>query len=150
MAGRGPAPTGNARQPNATRGNRSEVVVPDGDVVCPPLPTPPSWIGEEWPPSVVRWYAEWCAAEHVGSFDRTDWQRLHAIAPLVVRWWDQGQLDALKELRLHESLLGATIIDRQRGAVKKKAAKPAGQQQSADELEAKRAKREGLKKAAGG
>jgi hypothetical protein len=51
------------------------------------------------------------------GFTEVEWQRLHMLAETVERYFE-GRLDLLGEIRLNESLLGATAVDRLRARVK--------------------------------
>lgn len=60
------------------------------------------------------WFLTWATSPQATKFLATDWQRLQMLAPLVERYFMTGSVDALKELRIQESLLGATVVDRLR------------------------------------
>lgn len=61
------------------------------------------------------WYAEWAAAPMAARFAATDWTRLRmVIAPLFDRYVRLPTPGLASELRLQETLLGATPMDRQR------------------------------------
>ena len=61
-----------------------------------------------------RWYETWARSPQASRFISTDWQRLHMLAPLVDSYFASPTVTLVKELRLQESLLGATVIDRAR------------------------------------
>lgn len=65
-------------------------------------------------PPTVRWWSAWCASAQSSKFTEPTWQRLEMLVPLVDRYWSTGSVDALKEIRLNESLLGAMPADLQR------------------------------------
>lgn len=112
MAGYGPPPAENKRRRNADRYEGHEVEV-DGvsKVDAPPMPG-------RWPAAVKRWYATWCSSPQAQAFTVTDWQRLHMLAPLVAQYFSTPDRALMAEIRLNESLLGATHVDRLRARIK--------------------------------
>jgi len=82
-------------------------------------------------------------------FAEVDWDRLRfVVAPLFDRFLRSTSKELASELRLHESLLGATLMDRQRMGLRIDDTKPAVQPRSEmqaefDELLAKRMARRG-------
>lgn len=85
----------------------------DAQVVGPPpLPTAPN--GQPWPEVVQSWYSVWASSPQASQFLATDWQRLHMIAPLILEYYGSFDRAVFIEIRLNESLLGATVVDRQR------------------------------------
>lgn len=135
MAGYGPPPSENKRRRNADRYEGLQVTVSaDGKPVAPPLP-----LG--YSPDVRRWYATWCLAPQAQAFTVTDWQRLHMLAPLVQRYFETPDRALLSEIRLNESLLGATHVDRLRARIKLAEAETAGPPPDRDEIGERRRKR---------
>lgn len=118
MAGYGPPPAENRRRRNADRYDGLQVEVPaDGSAEAPPLPG-------RWPAAVTRWYAVWASSPQAQTFVATDWQRLHMLAPLVSRYFKAPDKSLMAEIRLNESLLGATHVDRLRARIKFEAEEP--------------------------
>jgi hypothetical protein len=105
MAGRGPAP----KSPDERRKPRKET-----RKALPPVVEPlgPELVGD-WPEQVVQWHATWRVAPQASQFVGTDWSRLQMLAPLVAAYF-AGDLKLMSEIRLNESLLGATEVDRRR------------------------------------
>jgi hypothetical protein len=69
-------------------------------------------------------------------FTEVDWDRLrYVVAPLFDRFLRSSSKQLAGELRLQESLLGATLMDRQRMRLRIDDTKPAAQPPS-DELQA--------------
>lgn len=111
MPGRGPAPAERKRRRNAdTYADVAATVVDDGEV-CGPEPD------EDWSASVRDWFETWRRSPQAKVFVGTDWQRLRMLAP-TVEAYVAGDLKAMTEIRLNESLLGATHADRLRNRVK--------------------------------
>jgi hypothetical protein len=88
-----------------------------------------------------HWWDRWTRSPMAATFCETDWSRLIQLAPLVEaynRMTDFSSLDELDkvasfskeakgllaEIRLNESLLGATHLDRLRGRIKIDREKP--------------------------
>ncbi|MFE6379218.1 phage terminase small subunit [Streptomyces roseolus] len=69
-------------------------------------------------PRTLNWYETWRRAPQAGAFVPTDWQRLHMLAPLVDLFFLEPSVKLLSEIRLNESLLGATHADRLRARIK--------------------------------
>lgn len=116
MAGRGPAPAD-----QKVRRNKPEPVEQlaefDGD--APGLPASYRAEGDdlelEFLPETVEWYRAWAGSPMAGKFAATDWHRLRfVIAPLVDQFHRRPAKDLAAEIRLQETLLGATALDRQR------------------------------------
>ncbi|MGW0933648.1 phage terminase small subunit [Streptomyces sp. NPDC002666] len=114
MAGNGPPPSENRRRRNKDEFEEHAVTVPaDAGVHGPELP------GDvEYGPQTIVWYETWRRAPQAGAFVGTDWQRLHMLAPLVDQYFREPSTKFLSEIRLNESLLGATHVDRMRGRIK--------------------------------
>lgn len=70
------------------------------------------------------WYEDHARSPQATRFTRTDWRRLLTIAPLVDQYHRQPNARLAGELRLQESLLGATLMDRQRMRMRVAAAGP--------------------------
>lgn len=125
MAGRGPAPTdgpklGRYQSPL----DEGAVEVPAGSFDPPKLP-----YYREYKYQTKHWWDTWLASPQVATFTGTDWQRLLMLAPLVESYYrlmgapeQRGAItNAMKlmtEIRMNESLLGATHLDRLRGRIK--------------------------------
>lgn len=140
MAGRGPAPGANPnrKDPSQRRRrnaepSREELPAEGYQGAFPPLP--PSWRtetrvtetdddGNTYP--VVKtvavrylqatrdWYETWGHSPMATKFTQTDWTRLRQLAPLVDQYERKPSKELASELRLQESLLGATVMDRAR------------------------------------
>ncbi|GAA2917027.1 hypothetical protein GCM10020221_11380 [Streptomyces thioluteus] len=67
-------------------------------------------------PEVREWWETWRESPQAESFLATDVQRLKTLVLLVQRIYEMegADLKAYAELRQQESLLGATVLDRQR------------------------------------
>lgn len=114
MAGMGPPPAEKRRRTNKDTFAESTVTVPaDAQVDAPELP---GWEG--YSTETLRWYNTWCASPQAVLFTPTDWQRLHMLAPLVDAYFAKPSTKLMAEIRLSESLLGATHVDRMRGRIK--------------------------------
>jgi hypothetical protein len=61
-----------------------------------------------------EWYETWARSPMATRFTQVDWMRLRQIAPLMDQYNRRPRKDLASELRLQESLLGATVMDRQR------------------------------------
>lgn len=79
-----------------------------------------------WPAAVKNWYETWCSSPQAQTFTVTDWQRLHMLAPLVDRYFKMPDKALMAEIRLNESLLGATHADRLRARIKVEKPPPEG------------------------
>lgn len=131
MAGHGPAPGANPnRKPAGQRRHRGKVVEFD-DLPAegyqgefPPLPAGYSvkvvtedghdFQEREFLPRTAEWYETWARSPMAVRFTSVDWMRLQDIAPLKDRYYRESSKDLAAELRLQESLFGATVLDRQR------------------------------------
>lgn len=114
MAGNGPPPSEHKRRRNADEFEEHAVTVEDdGQVHGPPLP-----FSSLYGPRTVDWYETWQRAPQAAAFTVTDWQRLHMLAPIVDAYWLEPTTKLFAEIRLNESLLGATHVDRMRGRIK--------------------------------
>ncbi|MER7833490.1 hypothetical protein [Streptomyces sp. NPDC095602] len=115
MPGNGPPPSENKRRRNKDQLADHAVSVPADDetVHGPELPYAPLY-----GPRTLDWYETWRRAPQAATFTATDWQRLHMLAPIVEAYWMQPTPKLLSEIRINESLLGATHVDRLRGRIK--------------------------------
>jgi hypothetical protein len=83
-----------------------------------------------------EWYARWARSPMATRFTEVDWDRLrYVVAPLFDRFLRSSSKELAGELRLQESLLGATLMDRQRMRLRIDDTKPAAQPPS-DQLQA--------------
>jgi hypothetical protein len=123
MAGRGPAPGANPNRKNPwerrhrVQDAEFEDLPADGyQGEFPPLPE--SYLVEDEPVDFLErtreWYATWARSPMAARFTRVDWMRLQDIAPLKDRYYRKPTSSMAGELRLQESLFGATVMDRQR------------------------------------
>ncbi|WP_329520521.1 phage terminase small subunit [Spirillospora sp. NBC_01491] len=114
MAVPGPPPAEAKRRRNADTYEGHEVTVTeDAPVDAPELP-----YAGKYSQATCDWYATWCRSPQAATFTTTDWQRLHMIAPLVNAYWVEPSTKVMAEIRLNESLLGATHVDRLRARIK--------------------------------
>lgn len=135
MAGYGPPPSENKRRRNPDRYEGLQVTISaDGKPEAPPLPP-------GYGPDVGQWYATWCSAPQAQTFTVTDWQRLHMLAPLVARYFATPDKALMAEIRLNESLLGATHVDRLRARIKLAESEPEPPVPERDEVGERRRKR---------
>lgn len=111
MPGRGPVPAEKKRRRNVdTFAENTRSVVDDGVARGPEA-------DEDWSPFVRGWWETWRRSPQAQTFVVTDWQRLRMLAPLVEAYVS-GDLKVMTEIRLNESLLGATHADRLRNRVR--------------------------------
>ncbi|GAA3223201.1 hypothetical protein [Actinocorallia longicatena] len=117
MAGAGPPPAeaGGKRRRNADVFEDQAVEVPRNSAVAKPPPLP---YARKYLQATRAWYATWAAAPQAAAWVDTDWQRLHMLAPLVDAYWRHPTKELMAEIRINESLLGATHVDRLRGRIK--------------------------------
>ena len=111
MAGHGPPP----KPAGQRQRNRPEPSV--GTAIAGVVPAPPMTKrvdGTDYPEVVATWWHTWSTSPQSAFFMATDWARLVDLAPVVEHYWAGFNLDDLKEMRLQEGLLGATITDRLR------------------------------------
>lgn len=121
MGGMGPPPAERKRHRNKDTFAEGVVTVPaDAEADAPELPGRESYSTE-----TLRWYNTWCRSPQAALFTPTDWQRLHMLAPLVQEYFAKPSTKLMAEIRLSESLLGATHLDRLRGRIKVETPKPA-------------------------
>jgi hypothetical protein len=120
VAGFGPPPSESKRRRNKDEFEDHAVTVATDDVAdSPELPG-----ADEYSARTRAWYETWRRAPQASIFTVTDWQRLHMLAPLVEEYWREPRKELLSEIRLNESLLGATHVDRMRGRIKVEPPKP--------------------------
>lgn len=119
MAGSGPPPKENRRRRNVdTYGDVQAAVSDDGSVRGPELTG-------DWSEQTVTWYEMWRRAPQAQAFLATDWMRLQMLASVVEAFFQTPDTKLLSEIRLNESLLGATHVDRLKGRIKVEAPTPA-------------------------
>lgn len=121
MAGNGPPPSERKVRRNKDPLEEQAVTVP-ADAV-PDAPELPHAV--LYGPQTRAWYETWTRAPQAAAFTVTDWQRLHMLAPLVEAYFLDPSTKLFAEIRLNESLLGATHADRLRGRIKVEQPKPA-------------------------
>jgi hypothetical protein len=125
VAGHGPPPSENKRRRNEDEfADHAITVADDGDVHGPALP-------DEYGERTAAWYETWRRAPQASAFTGTDWQRLAMLAPIVDAYWAEPSTKLLAEIRLNESLLGATHVDRMRARIKVEAPRPRAPEQPA-------------------
>lgn len=123
MAGRGPAPGANPNRKNPwerrhrVQDAEFEDLPADGYAGdYPPLPR--SYLDEgearKYLKRTREWYETWARSPMAARFTQVDWMRLQDIAPLKDRYYRKQTASLAGELRLQESLFGATVMDRQR------------------------------------
>ncbi|MEU5976378.1 hypothetical protein [Streptomyces sp. NPDC047315] len=121
MAGYGPPPSERKVRRNKDDFEEQAVtIVADDEVRGPELPHSALYC-----PRTVDWYETWRRAPQAAVFVSTDWQRLQMLAPLVDAYFLEPSTKLLAEIRLSESLLGATHVDRMRGRITVELPKPA-------------------------
>lgn len=114
MAGMGPPPAARKRRANPDTFQDHQITVSaEATADAPALPDE-----DYYTPATRRWYRTWCESPQAAAFVATDWQRLHMLAPLVEQYFDTPSTKLLSEIRLNESLLGATHVDRMRARIK--------------------------------
>ncbi|MFD9569725.1 hypothetical protein ACFWBI_07760 [Streptomyces sp. NPDC059982] len=108
MAGRGAPPKDNAVRRNK---HMEASLSGTGSNIVPPLPNAESYL-----PQVQEWWETWRHSVQAEQFLPTDVQRLKILVLLVQRIYEMegADLKAYAELRQQESLLGGTVLDRQR------------------------------------
>lgn len=114
MAGRGPAPNPDARRRNL-RPELGELGAPYSGPT-PKMPYrrhPETGRRMAWSAATKEWWDVWCTSAEANRFTGPTWQRLRMLVPLAERAF-AGDLEAIKEIRLQESLLGAMPADKLR------------------------------------
>lgn len=114
MAGFGPPPADTKRHRIPDPFGESKVTVAADEV--PDAAGLPD--ADSYSELTQHWYATWCQAPQAAVFTVTDWQRLHMLAPLVDAYFEKPSTKLLAEIRINESLLGATHVDRMRARIK--------------------------------
>lgn len=126
MAGQGPAPKDPEKRRRRNKGAEMEALPAEGYAgEFPPLPQGYTLVidteegpVEQWTeflPSTHEWYGEWARSPMAVKFTAVDWGRLRrVVAPLADKMFRRPAVSIATELRLQESLLGATVMDRQR------------------------------------
>ncbi|MFE7113927.1 hypothetical protein ACFU99_00660 [Streptomyces sp. NPDC057654] len=114
MAGRGVPPKDNPVRRNK---HASASLSGQGASIIPELED-----AERYLPQVREWWETWRYSAQAEEFLPTDVQRLKTLVLLVQRIYEMegADLKAYAELRQQESLLGATVLDRQRLRMKVK------------------------------
>jgi hypothetical protein len=80
-----------------------------------------------------EWCGRWARSPMASRFTEVDWDRLRfVVAPLFDRFLRSTSKELAGELRLQESLLGATLMDRRRMGLRVDDAKPAAQPPTSD------------------
>ncbi len=67
-----------------------------------------------WMPATRKWWDVWRRSPQAAVFEETDWQRLSMVARIHDAYVAKPSKALLEEIRMNESLLGATAADRQR------------------------------------
>ncbi|GGP72163.1 phage terminase small subunit [Streptomyces melanogenes] len=114
MAGRGVPPKTNAVRRNK---HMEAPLTGAGSSIVPELPNAHRYL-----PAVREWWETWRLSAQAEQFLPTDVQRLRMLVLLVQRIYEMegADLKAYAELRQQESLLGGTVLDRQRLRMKVK------------------------------
>lgn len=137
MAGHGPPPSEHKRRRNEDEfADHAVTVADEGEVYGPELPQ-----AALYGPQTIAWYETWRRSPQAPVFTGTDWQRLAMLAPIVDEFWAEPTTKLLAEIRLNESLLGATHVDRMRARIKVEAPRSRAPEQAAgvtDMTEARR------------
>jgi hypothetical protein len=63
-------------------------------------------------PQTREWLDSWTKTPSAQVFTSTDWNHIRMLVPLVDRYFKTNSHHLLAEIRMNESLLGATIKDR--------------------------------------
>lgn len=112
MPGHGPPPSERRRRQNKDTYSDVQATVQIDDALRGPELT------GDWLPETVQWYQTWRRAPQAAVFVDTDWQRILMLLPLVNGYFRKPHHLTLAEIRLNESLLGATHADRLRARIK--------------------------------
>jgi len=128
MAGRGPAPGANPNRKDPSEHRRrkapdhfDELPAEGYTGPFPALPTLYTASGgkrKRYLAATLTWYETWARSPMATLFTAVDWQRLAMLAPLVDQHHRDPSIRIMTELRLQESQLGATVLDRQRMRVR--------------------------------
>jgi hypothetical protein len=121
MAGRGPAPKQRAHR---RKGEPAAVETLPAEGYTGTAPSLPGSyrvsdghheVEVEFLADTRGWYERWARSPMATRFADPDWDRLRfVVAPLFDRFLRSSSKDLAGELRLQETLLGATVMDRQR------------------------------------
>jgi hypothetical protein len=141
VAGRGPAPK--PRRQRARDEKAVDLLPAEGHTgAAPPLPSSYRVTDghheaqQRFLKPTREWYARWARSPMATRFTEVEWDRLrYVVAPLFDRFLRSSSKELAGELRLQESLLGGTMMDRQRMRLRIDDAEPAAQPPS-DELQA--------------
>lgn len=106
MAGPGRPPKDPDKRVRRNKEHRSTLA--GGPSGARPIPQPPP---DGWHPATIRWWEVWSSSPQAAKFTAPAWNRLETLAPIVETFWRTGSLEAMREIRLNESLLGATPMD---------------------------------------
>ncbi len=71
-----------------------------------------------WMPATRKWWDVWRRSAQAQTFEETDWQRLSMVARIYDACVAKPSKALMEEIRMNESLLGATVSDRQRARMK--------------------------------
>jgi hypothetical protein len=130
MAGRGPAPQNHRQRARDEKAHPFETLPGEGYLgEFPPLARGYTLVIdtedgaiEQWTeflPATQEWYLEWARSPMATRFTAVDWGRLRrVVAPLADKFFRRPATSIATELRLQETLLGATVMDRQRMRVR--------------------------------
>lgn len=111
MAGKGPAPTGNAIRRN--KGPEKTLLVSDGKLRGMDLPELPG--DEQWHPMTVKWWEAWRRSpQAMRMLSEPDWYFLLDTALMHHTMWSKGRWEFAGEVRLRVQKFGATPEDRLR------------------------------------
>jgi hypothetical protein len=130
MAGVGPAPKDHRQRARDEKAHPFETLPAEGyQGEFPPLAQGYTQVidtdegpVERWTeflPATQDWYLEWARSPMATRFTAVDWGRLRrVIAPLADKYHRRPSTSIATEIRLQETLLGATVMDRQRMRVR--------------------------------
>ena len=76
----------------------------------PPRPLPPG----DWCQGVKDWWEVWLRSPQQVRFTETTWHRLELLVPIVERYHKHHSVADMREIRLNESMMGATPVDMQK------------------------------------
>lgn len=112
MAGRGPAPKGNAVRRNAAVGAKVIQIKPSSGTRELPDDLLPE--DDTWHPATLRWWSRWSRSELAKDLPDVDWSELEATALLHHEFMKKRSFTLAGELRLRMQKFGATPEDRNR------------------------------------
>lgn len=126
MAGNGPAPAENRRRQNRdTYADVRTRLVVDEELRGPELRGGPD-ARSKWRPKTRDWWESWRRSPQACAFLESDWERLYMLAHLVDQYFARPHHLIMAEIRLNESLLGGTHVDRLKARMKVESAQPEG------------------------